>query len=69
MIHLWIVEHGCGSVFSQGGVADGRFVVTGGLVVQVAPGAAQLLGVVSNQSSRRFSRHVVHLHTRVKNKF
>lgn len=46
------------------GVVVGRFVIVGALVVQVTPGASQLLGVVGHGQSVRGDRHVVHLRTR-----
>lgn len=43
------------------GVVVGGFVVVGALVVQVTPGASQLVGVVRHGQSVGHRGHVVHL--------
>lgn len=45
------------------GVVVGGFVVVGALVVQVTPGASQLVGVVRHGQSVGHRGHVVHLRT------
>lgn len=46
------------------GVVVGGFVVVGALIVQVTPGASQLIGVVRHGQSVRGDGHVVHLRPR-----
>lgn len=46
------------------GVVVGRLIVVGALVVQVTPGASQLLWIVRHGQSVRGDRHVVHLRMR-----